>query len=293
MQIPLVAQLWEQQTMTEQPSPDVRPSPIAGTAWYPGSAHALSQMIDGFLNVSVEPPPGQIIGLIAPHAGLEYSGAVAGYAFALARTLQPDLVAVLSPSHRLYPAPLLTTDHHVYRTPLGDIAVDGAAVEALAARVPLAKVRHDQEHSLEIELPFLQRALAQPFTLLPLMLVEQSVAVVERLGHALAEVLRGRNALIVASSDLSHYYPQDLANRLDRYMLGRVAAFDPLGVLEAEERQQGFACGRGAIAAALWAARDLGADSARVLHYATSGDVTGNYRNVVGYGAGVIFRRAA
>ncbi len=91
----------------------------------------------------------------------------------------------------------------------------------------------------------LQRALAQPFTLLPVMLVEQSAAIVERLGHALADVLRGRNALIVASSDLSHYYPQDLANRLDRYMLGRVAAFDPSGVLEAEEHQQGFACGRG------------------------------------------------
>jgi hypothetical protein len=277
---------------------DVRPSAIAGT-WYPGSAEALSQSVDRQLDqAAASTIPGVIVGLIAPHAGHVYSGLVAAHAFRLVRGLRPEVVAVVSPLHMPYRGDVLTTAHGAYATPLGPVPVNEVLVAGFEAQLRsrgggrLGRIRDDQEHSLEIELPFLQRALMAPFTLLPVMLRDQSVAVAEAVGHALAAALQGREALLVASSDLSHFYPDAVARRLDAVVLGRIDAFDPAGVLAAEEEGVGFACGRGAVAAVLWAARDLGADSVRVLHHATSGDVTGDLTSVVGYGAAAIFRTA-
>jgi len=278
-------------------SVNIRPSALAG-AWYPADAHALRQMVDGFLNEArPAAPEGRIIGLLAPHAGLRYSGPVAAYAFKLAGDLKPEVVAILCPYHRppyqLYDSPLATTAHDAYETPLGVTPVDREALHALAGLVPLAAVRADQEHAIEIELPFLQRVLPEGFAILPVMLVQQSEDVVEPLGHALARVLKDRRVLLIASSDLSHFFPQQIARQLDRATLARVSDFDPAGVLEEGDQPGAGACGRGAIAAVMWAARDLGADSAAVLHYATSGDTGGDYRQVVGYGAGVFFARAS
>jgi AmmeMemoRadiSam system protein B len=109
-------------------------------------------------------------------------------------------------------------------------------------------------------------------------------------GDALTEILSGRNALLVASSDLSHFYPQPIAQKLDNEILRRIEALDPESIIKAEDEKIGFACGRGAIAAVLWAARQLGANQVRVLHHATSGDVTGGYDRVVGYGAAVVLK---
>lgn len=275
---------------------DVRPSPIAGQ-WYPGDARRLSASIDGYLNNASLPGfEGQVVGVIAPHAGHVYSGPVAGYAFAALRGLTPDLVAVLSPSHYPYSQPLLTTAHQAYTTPLGPLRVDEAAVQALDAALTtelgfgLSAVRRDPEHSLEIELPFVQRVFFHEFRLIPVMVRDQSARTARGLGKALAAVLGGRSAILIASTDLSHFYTQQQAKQLDGELLRRVEAFDPEGVLLAEEEGVGFACGRGAVAAVLWAARDLGANQVKILHYATSGDVTGDTSEVVGYGAAVITR---
>ena len=108
------------------------------------------------------------------------------------------------------------------------------------------------------------------------------------LGLSLAEVLKTRNALLVASTDLSHFYPQESANKLDKEMLNRIESFDPEAVLKAEEEGVAYACGRGAVATVLWAARELGANHVQILKYATSGDVSGDYHQVVGYGAAVV-----
>jgi AmmeMemoRadiSam system protein B len=285
--------------MTGSPdATDVRPSPIAGT-WYPGVAGRLAADVDGYLSAAqVEAVDGQIIGLMAPHAGYRYSGPVAGHAFRLIQGMGVETVAVVSPTHRpVSPAPVYATAHRAYQTPLGRILVDHEALDAIrASGVTVEALRHDSEHSLEIELPFLQRALAGEFALIPLMLSDQSAGYAERVGHALAEVLRPkgvRDTLLVASTDLSHFYDQEIAKRLDRVFLDRVADFDPAGVIEVEEQGRGFACGRGAVAAVMWAARDLGADSAMVVNYATSGDTTGDYRSVVGYGAAVFYKRTA
>jgi AmmeMemoRadiSam system protein B len=275
---------------------DVRPSPIAGQ-WYPGDAHHLSTSVDGYIQAAKLPTiEGQIIAAMVPHAGHIYSGPVAGYAFAALRGLTPDLVVVISPSHYPYPQPLLTTAHQAYTTPLGPIRVDEEAVQALDAALQaelgfgLSAVRRDPEHSLEIELPFVQRAFSNEYRLLPVMVRDQSLRTVSGLGKALAAVLQARNAILIASTDLSHFKTQQLAAQLDGELLRRVEAFDPQAVLSAEEEGVGFACGRGAVAAVLWAAKGLGADKVKILHYATSGDVTGDTSEVVGYGAAVITR---
>jgi len=203
---------------------------------------------------------------------------------------------VLSPMHHIYTQPLLTTAHSAYVTPLGEIPVAAATVSKLDAALQmrlgfgLTPVANDQEHSLEIELPFLQRALAAPFQLLPLMLRLQTAQLSRQVGEALAETLRGSKTLLVASTDLSHFHDQQTADGLDATMLEQVAAFSPEGVFEVEQTARGEACGIGALAAILWAARALGADTVRVLKHATSGDVTGDLERVVGYGAAVVLK---
>ena len=273
---------------------DIRPSPIAGR-WYPGSVLHLQEMIERFLaDVVVDSPTGKIWGVVAPHAGFVYSGPVAAYAFQAVAKLRPELVVVISPYHRTHYAPLLTTSHDAYQTPLGEIPVAhdvlGLLDDAWNKQLGfgLTHVRCDQEHAVEIELPFLQHVLGE-FELVPLMMVDQSVKAARVLGEVLAECVTGRDVLFVASSDLSHFYTQAEAAVFDHELLRRVAAFDPAAVIQAEQEAAGFACGRGAMAVMLWATQKLGANQANILRYATSGDVSGDRQSVVGYGAAVVF----
>ncbi|HEY5156681.1 MAG TPA: AmmeMemoRadiSam system protein B [Anaerolineales bacterium] len=276
----------------------VRPSPIAG-AWYEENPKALARVVDQYLDQAELPElPGEVIAVIAPHAGHIYSGPVAGYAFAAVRGRTPDVVAVLSPMHQPYYESLLTTAHSAYETPLGRVPVDSDIVAKLDSRLRtslgygLTPVAYDHEHSLEIELPFLQRALGAGFKLLPVMVRSQSAKVSQQLGADLAETLHGTNALMVASTDLSHFYSQDDAVAFDTEMLRRIESFSPEDVFSAEKDKQGFACGLGALTAVLWAAKAMGASTVKVLRHATSGDVTGDYSSVVGYGAAVILKKS-
>jgi AmmeMemoRadiSam system protein B len=277
----------------------VRPSPIAGT-WYEGSPKTLARAVDEYLDCAELPKmEGEVRAVIAPHAGHIYSGPVAGYAFAAVRGRTPGLVAVISPMHQPYYEPLLTTAHDAYHTPLGDIPVAKEPLASLDANLTaslgygLTAVANDREHSLEIELPFLQRALAAKFKLLPVMVRNQTPATIEALGAALAEVLRDQDALLVASTDLSHFHNQSVAKQLDTEMLRCFESFDPLSIFALEKSGEGEACGHAAVAAVLWAAQALGADVVKVLHYATSGDVTGDFSSVVGYGAAVVLKTGA
>jgi AmmeMemoRadiSam system protein B len=257
--------------------------------------------VDAYLSTAaVDVVPGEIVGIIAPHAAHMYSGSVAAYAFQTIRGAAFETVAILCPSHRHNDGALLTSGHDAYHTPLGEVPTDKESVAQLrtelaghlntAENQALVAIRNDREHAIEIELPFLQRALAAGFKLIPVMLRDQTQRYVRVLGSALAKVLKGRQTLIVGSSDLSHFYPQAIAQQLDAEMLKQIDAFDPDGVLETEAQGRGFACGHGAIAATLWAARELGATQARVLKHTTSGDTTGDYTSVVGYGAAVIWK---
>lgn len=283
----------------QQPhSVDVRPSPIAGT-WYPGTAAALKESIDSALNdTGRDKLRGDVVALIVPHAGHRYSGRVAAAAYNCVRGDHLDLVIIVSPMHRPYRSPILTSGHAAFGTPLGSVPIDTHALTVFNASLDSSlgteafPVRNDQEHSLEIQLPFLQRALGAPFQLLPIMLNETRLTRIEAIGHALAATALERNALLVASSDLSHFHPQEIARQLDREMLARITALQPDRVLSAEREGVGFACGRAAIAAVMIAAQRLGGNCVKLLSYATSGDITGNADSVVGYGSAVILRKA-
>jgi hypothetical protein len=274
---------------------DYRPSPIAGQ-WYPGNAQRLRDSLENHMDVDVPSIEGEIVALVAPHAGHVYSGPVAGYAYAAVRGRSPDLVAVIAPMHHPHMAPLVTCGHEAYKTPLGPIPIDRDAVKDLNQRLEsalgfgLTPVRNDSEHALEIQLPFLQHALGSEFTLLPVMLRDQSEETTAALGQALAQTLERHNALLVASTDLSHFHSQETARKMDGEFLRRLENYDPAGLLRGEKEGKTAACGRGAVATVLWASKHLGADSVKVLEYATSGDVTGDYARVVGYGSAVITR---
>ncbi len=272
---------------------DLRPSPIAGT-WYEGNPKLLAAQVDDYLARADSPHlDGEVIAVFAPHAGHQYSGAVAAYAFAALRGLTPELVVVLSPFHNLSQYPLITTKHQAYSTPLGNIEVDRSALEELQANleIPITPVANDREHSLEIELPFLQRVFTHKFKLLPVMIRSQDAETAQQLGEALGHILKNKNAILVASTDLSHFYDQQTANLLDAEMLKRFESFDPGFIFEAEEMGEGFACGRAAVASTLRASKALGANQVKILKHATSGDVTGDFSSVVGYGAGVVLKK--
>ncbi len=273
-----------------------RPSPIAGQ-WYPDDPRLLASTVDDYLEAAKLPSlPGEPIGVVAPHAGHQYSGAVAGYAFAALRGLTPKLVTIVGPLHHPYLSPVATTGHDAYETPLGAVGVDRDSIGKLSAYLEaalgfgLTPLQKDPEHSLEIELPFLQRALTVEFELLPIMIREQSMRVARNLGEGLAAIVGDRTCILIASSDLSHFHNENTANRLDQIVLSAIETLNPAGVLNAKAGGQGIACGHGAIAAVLWAARKMGADRAQVVRYGTSADVTGDTQNVVGYGAAVITR---
>jgi AmmeMemoRadiSam system protein B len=278
---------------------DIRPSPIAGT-WYEADPATLARIVDGYLDDAQLPElDGEVLAVIAPHAGHQYSGAVAGYAFAALRGLGPKLVAVIAPMHHPYSQPLITSAHDAYSTPLGNVPIDKDAVRELDEILKselgfgLSPVSNDPEHSLEIELPFLQRALGperSEWKLLPVMVRAQEPRVSEGLGKALAKVLANKNFALVASTDLSHFYNQKTALNYDRAMLNQIESFSPEGAFDLERAGKGFACGLGAFTAVLWASRALGADKVKVLRHATSGDVTGDYSSVVGYGAAAILK---
>lgn len=275
---------------------DIRPSPIVGR-WYDGDPEMLARSVDLYLDDAQLPElEGEVVAVIAPHAGHAYSGAVAGYAFAALRPLRADLVAVVGPMHHPYQEPVMTTAHEAYSTPLGEVHVDRAALDELDAVLKselgfgLSAVARDPEHSLEIELPFLQRALSSQWTLLPVMVRAREPLLSQALGRALAQILKSKNFVMVASTDLSHFYNQQTALTFDRAMLNAIESFNPEEAFDLERAGKGFACGLGAFTAVMWAARELGADKVKVLRHATSGNVTGDYASVVGYGAAVILK---
>ena len=266
---------------------DIRPSPLAGR-WYPANPDRLAESVDAFIHQAKIPPiPGEIIGLVSPHAGHIYSGPVAGYCFAALQGLTPDLVIILSPYHQSHTAAILTTSHQ---------AVDLNRVESVSQAleektgVQLQRVTNDQEHAVEILLPFFQRALPGEFQILPLMIRDQDSSLMQALGAILGDLITEQNALLTASTDLSHFHPAEIAQTLDQTIINHIKSLNPEGLYQAQQQGSGSACGLGALAAVIWAAKAGGSVTAHHLCYAHSGDVTGDNSSVVGYTAAVLSR---
>jgi len=276
---------------------DARPSPIAGS-WYTGDPGKLATEIDNWLEsakVNTEEYMGELIGLVAPHAGHRYSGRTAGYAYRLAQGSLRKLAVILSPFHPYSTAEFLTTAHHAYQTPMGEVQVEQELLSRLEEKLgeiglSLAQIAQDEEHSIEIQLPFLQRAWRSEFYLLPVMVRTHDTKILKKFAQALHDTLEGQDYLLIASTDLSHFFPQDYAEVLDAEMLKRIKEMDPQGVLDVEAEGSGSACGAGGVAAMLWAAQLARAERAYILNYSSSADVTGDRTSVVGYGAAAVFR---
>lgn len=284
--------------MREVKAGGIRQSVIAGD-WYPGQPDVLRRTLKGYLadaeKVELE---GELKALISPHAGYAYSGPTAAYAYKqLENGHAFDTVAVLSPLHQAYLGRFAVTKASHYETPLGLVEVDAELVEALGKEVTLNRAGFDGEHSLEIQLPFLQQVLGT-FTLLPVMLGEpltsdRGLTACRELSAALAKLMRDRKALIVASTDLSHLYDYDDVVRHDRVMVELVERFDIEGLARALIEGRCHACGGAPVVTTLLTAQALGANRATVLHYTNSSDVTGNRRPgsyIVGYMAAAIYQ---
>ena len=267
----------------------VRPAAVAGT-WYPGTAGALKQDLDLYIEAADVRPSANVDAIIAPHAGLMFSGHVGAYAYKLASGGKYDVIFLVGPSHftafdgvSLWPA-------GQFESPLGAVSIDAeAAAEMLQS--PLVHdtpAAHAREHSLEMQLPFLRRLLPE-VPIVPVLIGHQTRATIETLAQVLAAAAQKRRALLVASTDLSHYFEAGAAAALDARVQDHVARFDPDGLLDLFEtyaeadRGRYVACGGGAAIAVMMAARLHGATSGRVLKYAHSGEISGDYDGVVGY----------
>lgn len=264
----------------------VRPPVCADDRWYPSSPEALHSEVSGYIErAQTLDLPGDVLGLIAPHAGYFFSGHIAGAGYRQVRERIYDTVVLVGPDHRgISFGGLAFADFDAWHTPLGDVPIDQDLVAVLDRQLPLRHIGHDSEHSLEVQLPFLQAALAD-FKLVPIIMGNPSPASCKELGLAIANAVQGRKALLVASTDLSHYYPYDHAKRLDQNTLKYVLAFNPQGLATALERGEAQACGGGPVAATMFAAHQLGARQAHLVKYATSGDVWEDRSQVVGYAA--------
>ncbi len=260
---------------------------MAGS-WYPGDARALAAAVEAHLEATGGPRvEGALVGLVSPHAGLMYSGPVAAYGYSLLRGRRDLTTVLVGPSHRAAFDGVAAVTRGAFETPFGRIPIDEDLADAIVAAgnevVVPAESPHRYEHSLEMQLPFLHH-LVEGLSMVPLLMGTQSRDEAMALGAALGTALRGRPALLVASSDLSHYETRSVARTLDARVVRAVEGFDPDGLMDLLERVPGHACGGGPIVAVMKAARALGAERAVVLRYGDSGDAgEHDTSRVVGY----------
>ncbi|MBW2145915.1 MAG: AmmeMemoRadiSam system protein B [Deltaproteobacteria bacterium] len=268
----------------------IRKSVIAGS-WYPGDPIKLRKDIEGYLHtVPTVENLGRVVALICPHAGYMYSGRVAAHAYKTLMGTGLKRVIVVAPSHRHFFKGSSVYNRGGYETPLGIVPVDETLCKTIMDASPTIDFvprAHVQEHSLEIQLPFLQCTLGE-FSLVPIVLGDQGLDNCRILADAIAASTRNQQVLLVASTDLSHFHPYDEATAFDQRFIERVKAFDVDGLAKDLAQTRTEACGGGPVLTVMLVARKMGAESIRVLHYANSGDVTGDRSSVVGYMAAVI-----
>jgi AmmeMemoRadiSam system protein B len=274
--------------------------PCQAGAFYEGTAESLKRQIEdcflhelgpGKIPEVAKAGPRKVVGLVCPHAGYMFSGPVAAHAYyKLALDGKPDIVVIFGPNHTGYGSALAVMDEGVWRTPLGDVEVDGETANQIVRESRIVDVddsAHRLEHSIEVQLPFLQYLYGSQFKIVPISFqwTMQDARSTKEVGQAVAKVLAEKNAVIIASSDMTHYEPRERATKNDRLALEAVEAMDEAKFYSVIETHRVSACGYGPIAALITASKILGAKEAKLLCYKTSGDIIGDYSSVVGYAA--------
>lgn len=275
---------------------NVRQPAVAGLFYAAESRMLIRQVTELLERAKPKKIKGELKALISPHAGYSYSGLTAAYGYKLLENKKYDTVVIISPSHREYFKGVSIFSGNYYKTPLGDVPIDIELSDAIIAEEKLvfrSMSGHHDEHAVEVHLPFLQIAL-EKFKFIPLVMGDQSPEYCIRLGRTLAKVLKsasnGKKVLIVASTDLSHFHPYTIAQQLDQRAIDSIVNFDYAQLLSDLENQTTEACGGGPTAAAMVAAKELGADKVQNNFSCNSGDVTGEKREVVGYLSAAIYK---
>jgi AmmeMemoRadiSam system protein B len=268
----------------------IRESAVSGL-FYPRDAETLrNEVRDLLARCSNRTIPGYVAGIIAPHAGYIYSGFTAAQGYSLVRGKRYETVIIVSPSHKEYFDGISLYAGDAYRTPFGAVPVNKGVRKELSLERHMAVDfhGHGSEHAIEVQLPFLQEVL-RDLTIVPVVIGNQQRDLCLELGASLAGLLSGREILLVASSDLSHYHSRTAAENLDSVAISDIEAFDASKLLDDLAAGRAEACGGGPVAAVLSALHQNGIRNVEVLDYRTSGEVTGDNTQVVGYVSAVMY----
>ena len=274
---------------------------VAG-AFYPADPDRLRQTIESCFTHRLGPgglpgtasPERRIVAVVCPHAGYMYSGPVAAHSYYhLAAEARPESVVVIGPNHTGMGSPIAMMRSGAWETPLGEVEIDEGLADAIFRASDLIDIdewAHAREHSIEVQLPFLQYIYGPGLRFVPICMGFQDLESSREVGRAVAEAIGGADAVIVASTDLTHQEPQASANRKDRLVLESILSLDEAALQERVRSHRVTMCGYGPVSAAIVASKMLGAEKAELLAYHTSGDVTGDHSAVVGYAAAKITR---
>ncbi len=275
----------------------IRTPAVAGM-FYPDEKNELKELVNKCFLHKFGPgklPPTnikkKIYGVICPHAGYMYSGPIACHSYYSISLESPELFIIIGPNHWGIGCNVASMRDCGWKTPLGLVEVDSELAKELtkiSKMVELDFFSHTKEHSLEVQVPILQVVYSNKFKILPIILINQEKEVVEDVGEAVAIIAKQKNAMIVGSSDFTHYEPNEFAHKQDKALIEPILDLDVERFYKVLHDKKVTACGYGAIASTIIACKKLGATKGELLKYATSGDVTGDTSSVVGYGS-IIF----
>ncbi|MGD2106341.1 MAG: MEMO1 family protein [Nitrosopumilaceae archaeon] len=273
----------------------IRTPAVAGM-FYPGEKNKLTELIkDCFTHPygpkeNLEKKQSKIFGIICPHAGYVYSGPIACNSIKSISSESPELFIIVGPNHWGIGRSVATMKDCKWETPLGSVEVDSEAaaeISKLSQFIESDFFSHTREHSLEVQIPFLQQTFSN-FKILPISLINQSKEIAHDVGLAMAKIAMKKNTMIIGSSDFTHYEPNDFAHEQDMALIEPILEMDVEKFYDVLQKRKVTACGYGAIASTMIACKELGATKGELLRYATSGDVMGDTSSVVGYGS-IIF----
>lgn len=270
----------------------IRQPAVAGQ-FYAASPERLSREVQEYLQAVPEPEPDvqRVVGLISPHAGYPCSALTAAYGYRLLQRFAFKRAVVIAPSHSDYFSGIAVYDGDGYATPLGVVAVDRQLCDKIVAECSLARagdIGHRTEHALEVQLPFLQVLYPDGIELVPLTVGMASARELQAFAGRLGELIFPEDTVVIASSDLSHYYPQALAHQKDRRLIELLENYDLPALAKGYDDQSLEACGLGPILILMNYARRFTAAECRILDYRTSGDTCGDKLQVVGYTSAAI-----
>ncbi|CAD6525734.1 MEMO1 family protein Nmar_0215 [metagenome] len=274
----------------------IRTPAVAGM-FYSGEKKELKKSINDCFLHKFGPgkiPPSnnkkKIFGVICPHAGYAYSGPIACHSFYEISSNIPELVIIVGPNHWGVGSSVATMKDSKWQTPLGEVEVDSKIAEEISNMTKIIEIdnfSHSREHSLEVQIPILQE-ISKNFRILPIVLINQSKEVAYQIGLSIAKIVKKKKAVIIGSSDFTHYEPNKFAHEQDAALIEPILKLDVDKFYDVLNKKDVSACGYGAIASTMIACKELGATKGELLKYATSGDITGDTSSVVGYGS-IIF----